>query len=619
MIELRDTLIEIISSCYRPREKIKVWEWIEGNCELTTESGAKYKGPIDTGRTAYTRGIYEAYADHSVRFLTLAKSAQVGGTLVLKNLVLWDIASNPSPGLYATANVNMAKRFNDRELEPHFTHCKTVDLLAVRKREKWSKLEKLFKNGATLGLIGSNSPSNLGSRSVENIKMDEVDKWPPESNREAPADQLAEARTKSYEDIRKVFTISTPTIENGAIWQRYLSGTQEKYYVPCPHCGFKQELHFFYKEGEKNGGVWWPNDCRREDGSYDLDRVERETRYRCARCDGAIHNDQKHAINLAGEWVKTNPNAPSSHRSFHISALYSPFETWGGVARVYLQSKGSAGRLHDFWNNYLGLPWVRQATIVKHSAIREIVEISPDYRRGELPIKPIAISMTVDVQQENFWWVIRAWERTGVSYLIDYGAAISYEDLGEIVSTKYEFDGQVYGIYKALIDSGYAASHRKGVYDWCLASCGKFVPTKGASKRQGLRSSFRISAVEHKRDRNREILNLYTYDDDIFKEELYRNRIKERSGKAWYLPIDITNEYIEQLTAERLVERNLPRGGIEFVWETSRNNHLGDCEKMQLVFWDVVAPYAGLNEPEDEQDERAEPQLIVDIPPSEWS
>ena len=115
------------------------------------------------------------------------------------------------------------------------------------------------------------------------------------------------------------------------------------------------------------------------------------------------------------------------------------------------------------------------------------------------------------------------------------------------------------------------------------------------------------------------MLNLYTYGDDIFKEELYRNRIKERSGKAWYLPINITNEYIEQLTAERLVERNLPRGGIEFVWETSRNNHLGDCEKMQLVFWDVVAPYVRLNEPEDEQDERAEPQLVVDIPPSEWS
>ena len=617
MSSLRDKLAEVLQRCYRPKKEQKIWEWIEENCELPPESGAKLKGPIDTNVTPYSRGIYDAYADNAVRFITIAKSAQVGGTTILKNLVLWDIANHPCPGQYITATDKLVTSFNDRELEPHFRYCKEVENLADRRRDKWSKREKIFKNGATLRLRGSNSPNNLASFSAERIKLDEVDKWPGESSREAPAVELAIDRTIAYQDVRKVCIISTPTVEFGELWQYYLKGSQEKFHVPCTHCGFRQELYFFRKDGE--GGLWWPEECRRSDGTHDLDLVERETRYQCAQCGGLIHNDQKKMMSAEGEWVRTNPDSPSDHRSFHISALYSPFATWGGIAKSFLQSQGSVGRMHNFLNSYLGLPWMRQATIVKRSVIKEIVEISPDYRRGELPIKPIAIAMTVDVQQTNFWWVIRAWERTGVSYLIDYGAAISYEDLGEIVSTKYEFDGQVYGIYKALIDSGYAASHRKGVYDWCLASCGKFAPTKGASRSQGLRSSFRVSAIEHKRDRNREVLNLYTYDDDIFKEELYRNRIKERSGKAWYLPIDITNEYIEQLTAERLVERNLPRGGIEFVWETSRDNHLGDCEKMQLVFWDVVAPYVGLNEPEDEQDERAEPQLVVDIPPSEWS
>jgi len=51
-----------------------------------------------------------------------------------------------------------------------------VEQLAVRKRGLWLKLEKLFKNGVTVGLIGSNSPSNLASRPVEILKMDEVDK-----------------------------------------------------------------------------------------------------------------------------------------------------------------------------------------------------------------------------------------------------------------------------------------------------------------------------------------------------------------------------------------------------------------------------------------------------------
>jgi len=610
---LRDKLDEIRREIFKPKKEQKIWEWIEENCELPPESGAKLKGPIDTNVTPYSRGIYDAYADNAVRFITIAKSAQVGGTTILKNLVLWDIANHPCPGQYITATDKLVTSFNDRELEPHFRYCSEVEKLADRRRDKWSKREKLFSNGATLRLRGSNSPNNLASFSAERIKLDEVDKWPGESSREAPAVDLAIDRTKAYEEVRKVCIISTPTIEYGALWQYYLRGSQEKFHVPCVYCGFKQELQFLWGKGK--GSLWWPDECLRSDGTYDLDLVARETRYQCVQCGGLIHNDQKKLMNSEGEWVKTNPNAPSDHRSFHISALYSPFETWGGIAKSSLQSKGSAGRMHNFLNSYLGLPWVRQATIVKRSVIREIVEISPSYRRRELPIRPIVMTMTVDVQQENFWWVIRAWENTGVSYLIDYGAAISYEDLKEIISTEYEFDGQKYKIYKAMIDSGYTAKRKSGVYDWCLATGGKFFPSKGATKSQGLRSSVRHSAIDHRQAK----LVLETYDDDIYKEELYRSRIKERSGRAWYLPVDITNEYIEQLTAERLVERTSPRGGIEFVWESSRDNHLGDCEKMQLVFWDLVAPHVKLEEPEEQDESPTEPLLKVDTPLPEWS
>lgn len=78
-----------------------------------------------------------------------------------------------------------------------------MEQLAARKRGLWLKLEKLFKNGAMVGLIGSNSPSNLASRPVETLKMDEVDKWPDESNKEAPAVQLAIDRTKTCENVCK--------------------------------------------------------------------------------------------------------------------------------------------------------------------------------------------------------------------------------------------------------------------------------------------------------------------------------------------------------------------------------------------------------------------------------
>jgi len=83
---VREIRYRVLERFFKPKKEQKIWEWIEENCELPPESGAKLKGPIDTSVTPYSRGIYDAYADNAVRFITIAKSAQVGGTTILKNL-----------------------------------------------------------------------------------------------------------------------------------------------------------------------------------------------------------------------------------------------------------------------------------------------------------------------------------------------------------------------------------------------------------------------------------------------------------------------------------------------------------------------------------------------------
>lgn len=40
---LREELDEIRKTCFTPREKEKVWEWIQENCKLLPESSAKFK------------------------------------------------------------------------------------------------------------------------------------------------------------------------------------------------------------------------------------------------------------------------------------------------------------------------------------------------------------------------------------------------------------------------------------------------------------------------------------------------------------------------------------------------------------------------------------------------
>jgi hypothetical protein len=57
------------------------------------------------------------------------------------------------------------------------------------------------------------------------------------------------------------------------------------------------------------------------------------------------------------------------------------------------------------------------------------------------------------------------------------------------------------------------------------------------------------------------------------------------------LPHNIGADFIQQMTAEKLVERKNARGVPEAKWHRiRRDNHFGDCEKMQLVQAHLLAP-----------------------------
>jgi hypothetical protein len=82
---------------------------------------------------------------------------------------------------------------------------------------------------------------------------------------------------------------------------------------------------------------------------------------------------------------------------------------------------------------------------------------------------------------------------------------------------------------------------------------------------------------------------LFHFDDSAFKVELYLRRIQDRKGPPWHLPRNIEPEFISQLTAEKLVDKANMRGQVAQQWHRIRDNHWGDCEKMQLVHGYLLA------------------------------
>jgi hypothetical protein len=136
-----------------------------------------------------------------------------------------------------------------------------------------------------------------------------------------------------------------------------------------------------------------------------------------------------------------------------------------------------------------------------------------------------------------------------------------------------------------LIDSGWRTKSEAGVYDFCLnKSAGRFIPVKGATRAQGLKRTVEESDQDFK-GRN---IKLVRFDEPVLKYDLYFNKIKQRDSK-WWLPVNTGPDYEAQLTDEFLRKE---KG--QDVWDTKEgNNHLADCEKMQLILPALIESLQG--------------------------
>jgi phage terminase large subunit GpA-like protein len=596
-------MADVRGRIWKPKTKLNTHEWCAKYVRLDKRFTAR-PGMYDVNFTPYMKGPHEWFSDPYVEEITGAKSRQVGGTTYLGNCMMFAAAEDPGPGLYVTSTIAKAQSFSEREWQPRVELCEPLKELMPDDDHDFKKLVQHFKS-CTFELTGSNSPANLMSRPIRYLFEDEVDTWPEGDEGDAPAMSTAEASTISYSHARKILRISTPTVPEGNIWKYFLRGTQHKYFVPCPVCGHEFELKFehlnFHRETNRNA-----------EGKWDLDKVRDTTSLTCPSKGCDVEQWRQGQMVVDGKWVQTNPNAPRRHISWHISALYSPTLTWGQIAVIFLEGKDTAGGIHDFYNHYLGLPYVAHATIITISDVERVRDASPKYKvyderdpNWTLPAEMEFILMMVDVQQDCFWWGQRGVSINEDSYLIDYGQAATWADLAELRERWYrQPSGEMTQPFRGLIDSGFRAKRESGVYDFCIASSGLFFPCQGRSMNHGLFQPVRETHFEHKGI----LIPAVQLRDDLYKEQLYLAKIKKQTGSGWYLPQNIGEAYKAQLTDEQLTHTKTEKGQKVLEWKSAKgNNHLGDVEKCLLAGIDVMLPILRA-----ERDSRSAPKEVPD-------
>lgn len=548
-----------------PPEQLTVSEWAEEYRILDSKSSAM-PGKWSNSITPYLVGVMDEFNNYTTEEIIFCKPTQVGGTEALQNMIGYIVMQDPSPTMIVYPTDTLAKSISENRLQPALKATPEI-----RKRfDEGSPLLELHFEGMYLSLTGSNSPSGLASKPIKYLMMDEVDKYPGASNREADPIKLARERTKTFHN-KKIYITSTPTIKTGHIWKAKENADIEKhFFVPCPHCGEYIEFKF--------ANIRFPDD---EGMSY-ADRAEFAT-YVCQECGCAISDNDKHNMLRIGEW-RTVRHSTKYVRTvaFWISTLYSPFVRWADIAKEFLLTKDDPDDFQNFVNSWLAEPW--EDTKLKTNADL-VLERQTDI--PALIVPPWAKMLTggVDVQETSLYWTIRAWGDFLTSQNIAHGQALSFEEVDRIMNLEYENEkGVPFVVNLCLVDSG---DQTDAVYDFCALHSDYTLPVKGANRPQ--LSHYKFSTI-NKAGSSAYGMTLVFTDGDKYKDMIAGRMRKPNGTGSWMVYDGCDREYAEQVTAEHKVNTK-KNGVVRLTWvqkHTHGDNHYLDAEVYAMAAADVL-------------------------------
>ena len=141
------------------------------------------------------------------------------------------IQQDPSPAMIVYPSDKLGESISENRIKPMLKSSPALKRLF--KEFQSQKLELQF-DGMYLTISGANSPSSLASKAIKYLFLDEVDKYPGASKKEADPISLARERVKTFRNS-KVYLTSTPTISAGHIWKSLMGADIEKHYFVTPY------------------------------------------------------------------------------------------------------------------------------------------------------------------------------------------------------------------------------------------------------------------------------------------------------------------------------------------------------------------------------------------------
>ncbi|WOJ95782.1 phage terminase large subunit family protein [Congregibacter brevis] len=558
----------------KPPPRLLVSEWADSYRQLSSEASAE-PGQWHTARAEYQRGIMDAVTEPGIETIVFMKSAQVGATELLNNIVGYHIAQDPAPMLLLQPTLEMAQTWSKDRLAPMVRDTPELanKIEVSNRRSSGNTLRHKVFPGGHITMAGANSPASLASRPIRIVLCDEVDRYPASAGAEGDPVNLARKRTTTFWN-RKVILTSTPTTKGvSRIEREFELSDQRRYFVPCPDCGHMQ--HFQWSQVE------WLKDSEGQ-------ALPDTARYCCEQCSSLWDDGQRLGAIRRGVWRAT---ASSNTRAgFHLNEMYSPWVPLEKLVRGFLEAKGNPETMKTWVNTSLGESWEEEAEGVDQLGIMNRRESYVT----DVPAGGLVLTAGVDVQGDRLEYEVVAWGHGEESWGIQNGVIPGdpalpdvWRDLDMLLEQNWAHEsGGTLNVAATGIDTG--GHHTQIVYDYCR---------KRAHRRvfalKGVAGSGRpvINVSRRKAGAKARNVDLYQVGVDDAKGITFaRLRVSEPGPSYCHFPESYQEEYFLQLTAEKVVTRfhkGYPRR--EWIKTRARNEAL-DCRVYAFAVMKALNP-----------------------------
>ena len=572
-----------LRSVLAPDPDSDIVDWLEKNVKTIPYS--PMPGGFRIDNTPQLKEIFQALQDPEVDSVAVMGPVQTGKSLLIELYSMYIPCRAPGPTIIYQDTDPNAKDFYETRLK-HLWRSNpcTKEILPEENRDSYHTINFLRN---VCWILGGHNKRNMQRRSARYVIIDEAWQW--------KQGYISEAfkRITAYKGQSKILIVSQGGKEGDDFSQFHASGDRREWCFLCPDCGTRQP----YKWEQ----VIYPGDAKEPDG-WNLDKVRQSTTYKCVNCETHFKdsNSVRAQLNASACWIPMNGNAPSGRRSYHYNSLCMTWGmSWGDLAVECIEAKRALDENADetkrmeFKQKREALPWADTPDVGGIEILPGGYKMGDEWEdegailKGKLKEAPHTAEemadktfvrlrfLSVDVQRNGMYWLIRLWSLDGRSRLYKWGFHNTWDDIRKIQLENKVSDDAVY------VDSG---DQTDDVYRIC-ATYG-WRATKGDQRNEfpwrintpyGLKMVMRPYSKPALENVGKLSCRRHNFSNLRFKDTLSRLLRRGTHTRA----DDAGEEYVKQMQSEIRTTSN--SGKPMWVVVGERANHLLDCEIINLL------------------------------------